>query len=323
MSRDTDTRTVTLVDIPLVSRLGDKAAVLDNEIGFTKDANGPSGMIISTMLMPQRHTLVARSSKRQVVGQFRLKPDDTNAQIIYIAPHLQADFDDTVWMHLLDAMAREAGKHGAHALIAEVEELDSLFETMRNCGFAVYARQQVWRRPPGEYLPDEDAGQELTIREMLETDVPGVDMLIAHVIPALMQQIATPSSEHDGWVYHKEDRIVAYVAAAEGKNGIYLTPYFRPEHMNEVGTVLAHVIRRLDKGDKLPIYVCIRRYQDWMADSLETLAFEPGPRQAVMVKHITAGIRQTTFKTVPNGMAALAGSGKPPTNRLTQVRYLE
>ncbi|GAB4523069.1 MAG: hypothetical protein OHK0046_36330 [Anaerolineae bacterium] len=315
MARDIDTRTITLVDLPLMTRLSDQAMVLDNEIGFTRDSNGSNGMVLSSVLLPHRnaHTLIARSGKRHVIGQFRVLED--NARITFITPDLrEEDFDDRLWLHLLDAMAREGGKHGAHALIAEIDEDALLFETMRTCGFAVYARQQIWRRLPGDHP---HIVCEATLREASDQDLLQVQSVVSQSVPPFMQQIDMPEGDLTGWLARNAEQIMAYIGVVEGKHGIYLTPYIHPDYMEKSAALLDGVIRRLDKADKLPVYVCVRRYQDWIASTLETLEFEPGPRQAVMVKHITAGIRQPVFTTVSHGIAVLAGgAGKPPTHRV-------
>ena len=47
-------------------------------------------------------------------------------------------------------MVFEAGRRGAHMLSAEVDENAPLFKTMRQASYAIYARQEIWRRDPEE-----------------------------------------------------------------------------------------------------------------------------------------------------------------------------
>ena len=315
-ARDTDTRLVGLVDIPLVMRLTDESVTLDSAMGFTRDVQGPNGALLSSILLPQRglHTLIARSDKQQVVGQFRFKPDDHNAHIIYVAPGLADGEDDTAWLHVFDAMAREAGKHQAHTLVAEVNEDSSLFETMRTCGFAVYARQIIWRRLPGTY--QHPTGRLVTLTEQTEADIPGIMALFAATVPGLMQQIVTPSEEK-GLVYRRDDRIEGYFSIYEGKHGIYVTPFLHTDIAEVVPDVFAALLRMIPRCEKLPIYVCVRRHQDWFTMSLHALGFEPGMQQAVMVRHLTAGVRHARFETVENGRRIVPI--QPPTRPLRQI----
>ncbi len=313
MAHDIDTRPISLVDLPLIRRLTDQATVLDSEIAFTRQISGSEGAILSNILLPQRGlcTLIARNSQEQVVGQFRLLPDDHNAHVTYIAPSLADDADDRVWLHILDAMAKEAGKYGAHALIADVNEDSYLFETMRTAGFAVYARQQVWKREP-ESNPLEVEPIELT--KETGVDVPGIQSLITHIVPTLTQPVIAPPSDLDGWVYRKADRTEAYVAVSEGKRGLYLIPFIHPDISSEAPLILENVLEQAPKSRKLPVYICMRRYQDWMGTALSNMQFKPGPAQAVMVKHIRASVRQAVFKPVQEGLPIVGGPIKPPTN---------
>lgn len=315
-SRDTDTRLVGLVDIPLVIRLTEDSVILDSALGFKRDVQGPNGALLSSILLPQRglHTLIARSDKQQVIGQFRLKSEDNNAHMVYVAPGLEDGEDDTAWLHVFDAMAREAGKHQAHTLVAEVNEDSSLFETMRTCGFAVYARQQIWRRLPG--TTHHPTGRLVTLTEQTEADIPGIMALFTATVPGLMQQIVSPSEEK-GLVFRRDDRIEGYFAIYEGKNGIFVTPYLHTDVSETAPDVFAAVLRMIPRCEKLPLYVCVRRHQDWFTMSLHALGFEPGMQQAVMVRHLTAGVRHARFETAENGRRLIPI--QPPTRPLRQI----
>ncbi len=311
-SRDTDARPVGLVDIPLVMRLTDASVVLDSALAFTRDVRGPNGALLTSILLPQRglHTLLARSDKQQVIGQFRVKNDEPRAQIIYVAPGLEQGQDDTAWLQIFDAMTREAGKHNVHALIAEIEEDSTLFETMRTAGFAVYARQQIWRRLPHAY--QHPTGNLLEVRKKTEADFTSIQSLFATTVPSLLQQIVIPDDDDDGLVYRKNNRVEAYFTLIEGRNGIYLIPYLHDDISSEAPDIFAAVLRALNQRiDKVPLYMCVRRYQDWFTMSLRVLGFEPGPRQAVMVRHLTAGVRHARFKSVEADLQA--NPVKPPT----------
>jgi hypothetical protein len=310
--RDADIRSITLVDIPLVRRLSEKGTVLDSELSLTRDPHGPHTALLSTILLPQRglHTLVARADKQTVVGQFRLRPDEQNAQIVYIAPHLKEDVEDTAWLHILDAMAREAGKLGAHSLVAEVNEESSLFETMRQVNFAVYARQEIWRREPGDYPVIDPV--ELTEED--EPDSVGIHSLLCTTMPSLIQQIAAPPGDLQGLVYRKGERIEGYIAVSEGKHGVYLIPYLHPDIISDAPAVIEAAINYTQRAGKVPLYVCVRRYQDWLQGALSQLYFEPLANQAVMVKHLAAGVRNAGFAPVSQVIEA-PHSPVPPSSK--------
>ena len=64
---------------------------------------------------------------------------------------------------------------------------------------------------------------------------------------------------------------------------------------------------------RVPVYVVVRRYQDWLEDALVDLGFEPWTRQAVMVRHIAAGVRQASFAPLARNLEGVSSSIKPPT----------
>ncbi|MBZ0295606.1 MAG: hypothetical protein K8L99_23820 [Anaerolineae bacterium] len=306
-----ETRAVKLVDIPLVKRLVENGTILDSETGFTRAMHGPNSALFSNFFLPQRglHTLMARCEDQYVVGQFRLRPDETHARMIYIAPGLDYGEDDTAWLHVLDAMVADAGRRGAHMLTAEVDEHLDLFETLRVSGFAIYARQEIWQRAPA-VLPDLP---DILLTQVTEADEHGIHLLYSNVVPRLVQQIAMPPSQSDGLVYRKNERVEGYIAISEGKHGIYLMPYLHPDVFSEAVAIIGAAMRYANNVDRLPVYVCVRRYQDWLEDALVDLGFEPMTRQAVMVRHIAAGIRQTSFATPAHKLEVIPSPIKPPT----------
>ena len=145
----TDTHAMKLSDLPLMLRLKQNAIVLHSELGLTDDARGQSSALLSSIVFPRGlHTLLATVAEKNVVGQFRCRPGEVNAHIVYLAPMLDDSEDDTIWLHMLDAMALQAGKNGAQTLVGEVELSHRLFESMRRAGYAVYSRQVIWQRNP-------------------------------------------------------------------------------------------------------------------------------------------------------------------------------
>jgi hypothetical protein len=294
MTITTDTRAMTLVDLPLIRRLTSSGAVLDSELGLTRDARGPHSLLLSSLVFSRGlYTLLARAADNQsVVGQFRYRPDDLNAHIVYIAPSLDVNAEDTLWLHVLDAMAREAGKHGAHALVAEVETSSCLFETLRTARFASYTRQTIWRRDPFEPAARDGA---LTLEDETSSDQIGILSLISCIVPPMLQQIATPPGDMPGLVYRQNGRVEAWIGISEGKQGIYLLPFIHPDVMSQAGALIDAAIRTLERATRLPVYVCVRSYQSWLNELLADMGFESWVEQAVMVKQIAAGIRHPAF----------------------------
>lgn len=308
-----ETRAVTLVDIPLIRRLSERGTVLDSEICFTRDAGGPQAARFFTLLLPYGgvSTIIARANQQHVVGQFRMDTDEDHlAHITYVAPTLAEGDDNTAWLHLLDAMAVDAGKRGAHVLIAEVDEMAPLFTTLRTAAYSIYARQEIWCRPAGEQTL---SWQPVDLTEASEDDLPEIHALYGNIIPKLVQQITYLPQARSGYVYRHNERVEGFVGVAQGKQGVYLTPLLHPDAFRDAPAIIAAAAAQANRSASVPVYVRVRRYQDWLDRALTETGFSITARQAVMVKHITAGVRTASFAPLHHLVeGAVPNSAKPP-----------
>ena len=296
MASQTDTHAIKLLDLPLMLRLKQNAIVLHSESGLIEDARGQHSALLSSIVFPRGlHTLLAHIDEKDVVGQFRHRQGDTNAHLVYLAPTLNDEDDDTCWLHMLDAMAEQAGHNGAHTLVGEIEISHRLFETMRRAGYAVYSRQVIWQRGP---LTSEFHSPEIAIAAESDGDEIGIAALLGCTIPRILQSVMGPSAEMSGLVYRKGRQVEAYIAYSEGKHGVYVVPFLHPEVLSDAADIVAAALLRIGRCLKLPVYVCVRGYQGWLENAMRDLGFTPWLEQAVMVKHLTAGIRQTSFASV-------------------------
>ncbi len=293
MVSQTDTHALKLRDLPVMLRLKQNAIVLDSELGLIEDARGQNSALLSSIVFPRGlHSLLGHIEGQDVVGQFRHRQGDANAHLVYLAPTLEDGEDDTIWLHMLDAMAEQAGKNGAHTLVGEIELSHRLFETMRRAGYAVYSRQVIWQRDPlgsGFLAPD------VAIAAETDGDELGISALLGCTIPRILQPVMEPSAEMAGLVFRKEGQVEAYLAYSEGRHGVYLMPYVHPEVLSEAADIVAAALMKIERCRKLPVYICVRGYQGWLENAMRDLGFSPWLEQAVMVKHLTAGIRQASF----------------------------
>ena len=96
--------------------------------------------------------------------------------------------------------------------------------------------------------------------------------------------------------------------------------HLHPDVFSDAPMILASAIALAERSTKVPVYVRVRRYQDWLDNALVDLGFEICARQAVMVKHITAGVRSATFAPLHRQLEAVSSPAKPPTNNSTDDR---
>lgn len=309
MVSQSDTHAMKLLDLPLTLRLKQNAIVLHSELGLIEDARGQYSALLSNIVFPRGlHTLLAHVDDKDVVGQFRYRQGEANAHLVYLAPTLAETENDAIWLHMLDSMAEQAGRSGAQTLVGEVDLNHRLFETMRQAGYAVYSRQVVWQRAP---LADGMSASGLTVTPECEDDEIGIAALLGCTIPRIMQSVMGPASDMQGLVYRRDGQVEAYLAYSEGKHGVYLMPFVHPEVLSEAPDILAAALQSIDRCRKLPIYICVRGYQGWLENAARDLGFAPMLEQAVMVKHLTAGVRQASFERVD---FSASGRRKPAAN---------
>ncbi len=310
----------TLIDLPLVRRLTERGVILESELSYTREVTvGTQTTWLANLILPQRSvcTLVAKSGKLATVAHLRFKTDDHLAQIVMLAPNLEEDVNDTLLMHLLDGIAVESGRRGAHILTAEVNENSPLFVTMRQSGFAVYARQEIWRL---QGTVNEVPALSGELAQETDDDTMDIQLLYSNIVPRLVQPITVPSRDSDGWVYRLGGRVQGYIAVSEGKRGIYLMPFLHPDSLGrEAVAIIANAIQLIQKSGRTPVYVCVRRYQDWLVDALRDLGFTQWENQAVMVRHITAGVRQPRFATFERVLEAIPNAIQTPITRINKI----
>ncbi|MGB1287919.1 MAG: hypothetical protein ACPG7F_15375, partial [Aggregatilineales bacterium] len=288
---EADIRTITLTDIPLLRRLSAAGILLDTETALTRKAPGSHSTLLSSILFPAGiHTLIARGGSRQVVGQLRYRQEDSCAHIVYIVP--EGDDEQNNSLLILDALAREAGRHGAHFLMAEIEPEHALYETLRQARFASYARQTIWRHQPVTRQHETP----LRLAQATPQDEIGITSLLYNIIPTMLQHVALPEGDMKGLLYRHEGQIAAYIAYVEGERGIYALPFIHTDVADIAQELLEAAWTQL-ASDDVPLYICIRTYQYWLDSILDRMNFTSWTEQVMMVRHIAAGVHQPAFST--------------------------
>src|SRR5262249_48108431 len=80
------------------------------------------------------------------------------------------------------------------------------------------------------------------------------------------------------------------ISVTEGRRGIYVQPVVHIEVADRAVPILAAALNHVQRAEKLPVYVPVRRYQEWLQGSLDSLDFEPWASQALMVRRTTARV---------------------------------
>ena len=288
-------------DVGLVKSLSAQGVCLDAEAGLIHGSH-PLQKALLAYLMPGAGapTLIWKNDQHAAFGQLRHRFGEEQAQALYIAPDASTRGG---WLHVAERLAAEAGERGAHNLIAEVNENTKEFEALRAAGFAVYARQSLWKLAGAPPAP----GAAVPLRPVTSADIAGVSTLYANIVPRLVQQVEPPPYHMRGYVLEQKNELVAFLHVRRGPLGFWVEPYLHPEADQLSEATLLTGLRLIPNENAKPVYVCVRRYQDWLQDILLQSRFEALGSQAVLVKRLTARVTEPLLKPLP------AIEGKVPT----------
>ena len=294
-------------DVGLVKTLADRGVCLDSETGLTQ-GNHPLQHALVSYLMPMAGapTLIWRADgdPGAIFGQLSHRQGEGHARLLYVAPAAQAESDG--WQRLIERLAVEAGERRAQNLIAEVNEKSPEFEALRQAGFAIYARQTLWKLAPRQ--PATKASETVAVRPAERSDSIGVNTLYSNVVPRLVQQVE-PGPQHieRGYVLEDGGELVAYLDVRRGPQGIWVEPFLHPQAYDLSEAVLETCLQLLPSPSEKPLYVCVRRYQDWLQNVVTRVGFESLGSQVVMVKRLAVRLSEPLLKPLK------VGEGQVPT----------
>jgi hypothetical protein len=251
-----------------------------------------------------------------LIGQVSFAVGVSYARLSFLAP--EDAIEQTQLSALSDFMALQMGKMGAFHILADVDECNQVFELLHRAGFAIYARQRIWRldnQPLGDQVP-------ATWSSVKSTDAIGVRSLYCNVVPGLVQQVEPLAKKNlKGVVHYKDGDLLAFVELKYGRNGIWVQPFIHPDAVN-FDRFLVHLLHNLPGRANRPLYICVRSYQSWLESAIEATGAQPGPSQAVMVRHLTVAQRVGQAYKVPaiNGTRVESTS---PVAQMNESRYQE
>ena len=288
-------RPLALLDLPYVYSFRDGVVGLDTARRLTR--GNPLGAVgLLSYVNPSRHiySAIANGEKESVLGGILHLPDDTFAKLLYIAPASQLRHPDLP--ELIENLAVQAGTWGAFHVLAEVDEMNDAFVSLRKSGFSVYAWQRMW-----DVSEVTESEQEFDWKQVKSVHLPSVQSLYHQIVPPLLQPMEPQPKSANGWMCDEGER--CYVGVSQGVYGIVLSPLIHPES-TDVGEKLASLISNLPDRRNRPVYVCVRSYQAWLEPVLADLGAQGADRQAVMVKHLAHLVKdaQVARATQPAGV---------------------
>jgi hypothetical protein len=151
-------------------------------------------------------------------------------------------------------------------------------------------------------------------------DAIGVHSLFCNVVPGLVQQVEPlPKKNLKGVVHYKDGDLLAFVELKYGRNGIWVQPFIHPD-AGDFDRSLVHLLHDLPNRANRPLYICVRSYQSWLEPAIEAMGAQPGPAQAVMVRHLTIAQRVGQAYKVP-AMNGTRAESTAPVAQMNESHY--
>ncbi len=315
-------------DFPTLHRYRNNCLFLDNVRVLTQGPRlVPVGALFSYFALTSGiFTYQSRDdngSRTVLIGQVTHASGTPSAHLSFLAP--EADLDSPALPALLEKLTKEVGQRGAYHMLADVEEDDPVFELLRKAGFAIFARQRIWKldgKKPARMplskeshdavpssgnispndAPDGRSNQQAVLtpwKTGTSRDLIGVRSLYCNLVPGLVQQIEpSPTGRPQGLVYREGSDVMAYIEMKSGPHGIWMQPFIHPD-MDNVPGRLVNLLQNLVFRRSRPVYLCIRSYQSWLESAVEDLGAEAGPCQVVMVKRLALPLKEARRIALP------------------------
>lgn len=277
-------RSLDILDLPHLPRFQRDVLPLDSA-RFLTCGNPLSAIALLASLDPRRnvHTAVCSEDGNSLMGQVLLREGDRSARLTFLSP---AEMVPGLAVPLLEHLVKQAGERGALHLLAEVDEESTLYATLRQAGFVMYAWQRAWKIPRVKNSTGHSPW-----RPAEESDWLAVHALHGQIVPALLQPVDHLPKHAAGMVCHRDGSLQAYLGVERGSRGIWLQPLAPPDS-GCTPQSLADLAGQVPGWGSQPVYLCVRSYQAWLGPALDELGAEPGPRQAVMVRRLALPIKE-------------------------------
>jgi hypothetical protein len=309
MTDSTQVRPFDWRDLPLLHRVRHEGLCFHSQMAFTRGPQPLQNALLDS-LTPGRGecTIVVRDRQDEapdLIGQVSHPYQSHVARLTFIGPSdgLQA----SQGARLLEALSQSVGRRGAQNLVAEVDEDSLAFESLRKAGFAIYARQRIWRwsRPASA----QDRETTTLWQSERDDDQSNLINLYQDLVPGLVQHVEpAPNGGRRGLVFLQDGELLGYADIDRGPLGIWLHPFIHPA-VEESESLIIDLLEQVSNGGGRPVYLCVRSYQGWMNAKLGRMGADAWNDQAVMVKRLAALQRLPATSPIP----AFEGSRPEPT----------
>jgi len=125
--------------------------------------------------------------------------------------------------------------------------------------------------------------RDLALRSCVDADLWGIQQLYLNTVPRLAQKaemlphIHRSSTAH-GYVMEEDGEVMAYLEIRRGSTGALFNSIVHPQAEHHARDIVAQGLTLLGQRWSLPVYCCVRRYQEWLWNPLESLALNCSAR---------------------------------------------
>ncbi len=307
-----------LRDLPLLPRYRHRGLFLDStRVLIHGSIMVPMGALTSfvgpTLRMFTYRCENSSTPGKPILCQVTYSAGASYARLSFIAP--EDGLEQPELTALTEYITKEMGLLGVFHILADVDETSPVFQRMHRAGFAIYARQRIWR------LDGEPHGEKNSApwRASRAHDTISVRSLYSNVVPGLVQQVEpVPQKGLKGVVYYQNSELLAFIELKYGRNGIWVQPFIHPDTAG-FACHLAHLLQVLPGRRERPLYICVRSYQSWLESAVEAMGAQPGPQQAVMVRHLAVARRVNQPLPIP----AINGKRVEPYARIEEIPVVQ
>ena len=208
---------------------------------------------------------------------------------------------------VLEALIRSAGGWGAHTLTCHLPVDSPFLPFFRRADFKVWAQQRIYKLVGN---PDARTSPRHAWRIWNGTDIRAMSSLYRSVVPTLLQSVEPMTLKRMlGLVLYDEKRLVAYADLDYGPKGVFVLPFFHPDHGD--AQMITDLLQSLPATLGRPVYLCARSYQPKVAYLVDQLPFEALPEDALLARYMAVRAHAPGMESRPVFEKATGEQGQP------------
>nr|MBN1229488.1 hypothetical protein [Anaerolineae bacterium] len=284
-----DIRPLRIRDLPLAYRLMGRGVNFDSHISLTT-GNTILQQAFRPGLGELQSYVLRQHTSGSGLGQLHFIQGIPHARLALVAPSLQHGATSNLWLGLLEGLIVEAGQRGVVTVTAEAPEGLPEIDILRRAGFAIYARQTLWRRAASSI------GQGSVLRPASKRDAIPMTNLYGQLVPRLVRDIdPPPGSLAMCYIQDGTRGPDGMVFVFSGINGVLIEPYLSAEAACDPAAFVAGALDAVQAHRKT-VYARVRDYIGGMAGALASAGFRQIEVQVVMYRLTAVRISHPSYK---------------------------